>query len=138
MEIVISSYDNKDSFLDLTALSATFYLTRPRGPCQVNECKIILEQSLLTGWLELSTLLKLSGQPLAIRILNLVGIIRPGWLAIGIVNLVSNIIKPSWVEFWNKVETSCHEWSDAHEGEYQMHQRNRSDFVDQRMYLNLY
>ena len=27
------------------------YLTRPRGPCQVKECKIILEQSLLTGWL---------------------------------------------------------------------------------------
>ena len=27
------------------------YLTRPRGPLQVKECKIILEQSLLTGWL---------------------------------------------------------------------------------------
>ena len=40
--------------------SPPYYLTRPRGPCQVKQCKLILEQSLLTGclasWLsELST-----------------------------------------------------------------------------------
>ena len=28
-----------------------YYLIRPCGPCQVKECKIILEQSRLTGWL---------------------------------------------------------------------------------------
>ena len=39
-----------------------------------------------------------------------------GQLTIGIVNLVSNFIRPSWVEPWNEVETACHEWSDAHEG----------------------
>ena len=38
------------------------------------------------------------------------------WLAIGVANIVSNFIRPSWVEPWNEVETSCHEWSDAHEG----------------------
>ena len=37
------------------------------------------------------------------------------WLAIGIVNLVSNFIKPSQEGPWNDVRTSCHEWSDAHE-----------------------
>ena len=63
----------------------------PRGiitwPCQVKECKIILEQSLLTGW-----------------------------LAIGIVNLLPNFIKPSRIEPWNEVETSGYEWSYAYEG----------------------
>ena len=48
-------------------------------PCQVKECKILLEQSLLTGW-----------------------------LAVGIVNLVCNFIRQSPVEHWNEVETSCH------------------------------
>ena len=51
------------------------------------ECKIILKQSLLTGW-----------------------------LANGIVNLVSSFIKQSRLEPWNEVETSCHEWSDVHKG----------------------
>ena len=68
-------------------LLVIFYLRRPRGPCQVKECKIILEQSLLTGW-----------------------------LAIGFVNLGSNFIKPTRVEPWNEVETSGHERSDGHEG----------------------
>ena len=40
----------------------------------------------------------------------------PGWLAIGIINLVSNFIRPSRVAPWNEVETFCHEWSDAHKG----------------------
>ena len=62
---------------------------------QVKECKIFFHQSLLTGWLA-------------------------GWLtnylAVGIVNLVSNLIRPSRVKPWNEVGTSYHEWSDAHEG----------------------
>ena len=30
--------------------SVSYYLTLLRGPCKVKKCKIILEQSLLTGW----------------------------------------------------------------------------------------
>ena len=69
------------------SLYDVYYLTRPRGPCQVKEGKIILEQSLLAGW-----------------------------LAIWIVNLVSNFLGPCRTEPWNEFETSCHKWSDAHEG----------------------
>ena len=38
------------------------------------------------------------------------------WLAIGIVNRTSNLLKPSRAEPWNEVDTSCYEWLDAHEG----------------------
>ena len=58
------------------------YLTRARGPCQVKECKIILEQSLLTGWLA-------------------------GW----VVNLVSNFLNPRQAEPCNEVDNFCHERS---------------------------
>ena len=73
----------------LSALSAAVetmqkvcYLTWPSGPCQVKESKIILDQSLPTGW-----------------------------LAMWIVNLVSNIHNKRWAEPWNEVQTSCHKWS---------------------------
>ena len=33
------------------------------------------------------------------------------WLAIQIVNLVSNFVNPRRAGPWNEVETSCHEWS---------------------------
>ena len=62
-------------------------------PCQVKKWKIILEQSLLTGWLaswlsELSTSFPIS----------------------------SSQAKPSRVEPWNDVEiTFRHKWSDAQE-----------------------
>ena len=50
-------------------------------PCQVKECKIALEQSLVTGW-----------------------------LAILIINLFSNFLNPGWAEPCNKVDTFAERW----------------------------
>ena len=52
-------------------------------------------------------------------------------LAIGIVNLVTNFIGPSRVEPWNEVETSCHEWSDAHEGQNRVHLESIDEYESQ-------
>ena len=45
------SFDFISSYRKLPTMVKCCYLTRPHGPCQVKECKISLEQSLLTGWL---------------------------------------------------------------------------------------
>ena len=71
----------------------------------MKEYKIILDQSLLTGW-----------------------------LAIGIVNLVSNFIKPSWVGPWNEVGeggASSLQWSDTHEGKNRVHVESTSTSVSE-------
>ena len=56
--------------------------------CQVKECKIVLEQSLLPGW---QTGYRTRQTRFQFR-----------WTKLG---------KP-----WNEVETSCHDWSARHEG----------------------